>query len=364
MAKRRRKRIRYFAGGGVVVCLLLYLGDQNGWFQRLGVLTTGTEFHKNSPLGSIAGDRPRGVVERGQRIDRGQTDEVRLAGGPAEVEGQTPPDAVTADNASKPPNSELKQPPKQPPKERSTGRPAAGALTRRQPLAEPKSSETTRLDAALGMVDQLEYALRRENLAELVRLQDGLLKQPLVVPAKLESRWQELQGRVEKALACGPRLRELLRRGQVLEARAILSPLRDAKTPSWMRQELDQAALDNGWPALGRSYAVVNASAKASDPLDKHREIRFLQNGRIKSGRVWNTKGRRLTVRVAGDAGFTYPSFDRGDVEPVDPTPDEALRQGLAAVEKKDVVNLLLWCCYLHEVGAKASSERLRKLLR
>lgn len=320
-----------------MLCLLFYLGDQSGLFQSGGMVPVGGE-----PDMELSSDGHR----RGQQADPDSVEEVRLAGGSPDGGPPGAPTAVAGDSASG----------------AALPRPATGA--ERKGSGAGKVTLATRLDAALGMVEELERALRFEHLAELARLQDGLRRRPLSIPPELETRWRDLQGRVVEALVCAPRLRELLRRGQVLAARAILAPLRDAGTPAWMRADLDRAARAIGWPALGRSYVLDGASPAAGDCFDKHREVRFWQDGRIQQGRVWISKGRQLTLRVAGTAGYTYPTFDLGDVEPIEPTPDEALRQGLAAVEKADVVNLLLWCCYLHEVGAKSASLRLRKLLK
>ncbi|MEE2888188.1 MAG: hypothetical protein VX951_12230 [Planctomycetota bacterium] len=339
MAKRRRKRIRYYAGGAVLLCLLFYLGDPTGLFQPGGMVTVG---------GAADSERAASVDRRGQQTDPDSVEEVRLASGPPDDETARRSGAVVRTSADGVPVNRL----------------ATSTAGERQESETGTLSLVTRLDAALGMIEELERALRSEDLAELARLQDGLRQQPLNMPPELETRWQSLQGRVESALACAPRLRELVRRGQVLAARAILAPLRNAKTPAWMRADLDRATQGIGWPALGRSYQVEASSAVAGGAFDKHRQVRCWQNGRILQGRVWINKGRQLTVRVSGAAGYTYPIFDLGDVEPVAATPDEALRQGLAAVEKADVDNLLLWCCYLHEVGAESASLRLRKLLK
>ena len=98
--------------------------------------------------------------------------------------------------------------------------------------------------------------------------------------------------------------------------------------------------------------------------LAKHREIRFLYEGRIQQGRVWGMRGRQVTVRIPGAAGFTYPSLDRVDAVPMNPSKLEALAQGLAAVESQQVASVLLWCCHLHEVGDKAGAAQLRARLK
>jgi len=220
------------------------------------------------------------------------------------------------------------------------------------------------MDAALGMIEELERALAGEDLAMVARLQEGLRARPLPVPEDLLARWQELQGRAAAGLACAPRLRELLSEGRILAARAILAPLRGPAAPAWVRDGLDRSAEKIGWPAIGRAYSVGPVGEVGDLALGKHRQVRFVQDGVIRDARVSATVGRRLTLRVAGAAGYLFPVLDPGDVEPVTLKPGEALQLGLAAAAAQDVVSLLLWSCYLHEAGAKSASERLRSLLR
>ncbi len=324
----------------MVVCLLFYLGDLDGWF-RPG---------PGRPLGSRP-ESAQSSAGSGRRpsTDSARPDEIRLAGGPV---GQAPiisPDTVPAGAA----RTGLEARDRGRPTEDAQGSPGG-----------PPHSAAARLDAALGVIDQLEYALQRVDLAGLARLQDGLRKQPLAVPARLSARWQDLVERVETALDCGPKLRQLLRGGEVLAARQLLQPLREAATPAWMQASLDRSAKGFGWPALSADYQITVARAQADQGLTRHRKIRCVQDGRIRAGQVWSSDGGRLTVRLSGAAGFTYPNFHRSEVEPVDPTPEEALRQGQLAGSKGDVVGVLLWCCHLCEVGAKAAAQQLRQLLR
>ena len=335
MAKRRRKRLRYYAGAGLALCLLLYLGGQDGWFGPGAKGLVGSETGGSSV--PVAGDFQPPAGRQGAIHEKTKP-----------VPGRATPsrDAKTAG----PPDTKETSAPIVPP---------AG-----QALGVTKVTPAMRLDEALGMIRQLEDALGVENIAEVACLEEALRQQPLLVPADLLPRWTELQSRVKLALDCVPRLRTLLRGGHWLAARAMVRPLRAVRTPVWMRDRVDRAAQSLGWPALCRDYELVGSEGLVAAVLAKHREIRFVYGGRIQKGRVWGARGRRLTVRVSGTAGFTYPSLDRVDAAPMNPSNAEALAQGLAAAESKQVASVLLWCCHLREVGDKAGAAKLRALLK
>ncbi len=335
MAKRRRKRLRYYAGAGLGLCLLWYLGGQGGWFGSGAKGLVGSESGGSSI--PVAGGFQPPAGREGAVHEQAKS-----------VPGGAAPswDAKTAE----------------PPDTKETG--AATVPPTGQALGVSKVTPAMRLDEALGMIRQLEDALGVENIAEVACLEEALRQQPLLVPTDLLPRWTELQSRVKLALDCVPRLRTLLRGGHWLAARAIVLPLRAVRIPGWMRDRVDRAAQSLGWPALCRDYELVGSEGHKVAVLAKHREIRFVYGGRIQQGRVWGTRGRQLTVRIPGAAGFTYPSLDRVDAVPMNPSKAEALAQGLAAAESKQVASVLLWCCYLCEVGDKAGAAKLRTLLK
>lgn len=217
------------------------------------------------------------------------------------------------------------------------------------------------LDRALGRCDRLDDALRGDRLGEVARI----LEDAAPPPDELRVRWTALRAKAEAALACGDRLRALVRDGRVLEARQLANRLRDPALPARAAASLDTAAQHLGWPPLSRPWRVATAvPLPASEPLPKLRKVRFVRDGTVGEGALWQHAVAGVTLRTVVAGGYTYPVVPCTDVEPVAPTPAEALQHGIAVAAAGDGFGALLWSCYLDEHGRRGDAERLRELLR
>jgi hypothetical protein len=388
--KRRGKvRVRTLAGGGVLLGLLFWLGDDQGWFTAGGGSLVGVD--PGSSGGDLAGGRR--AAESDARPGALPDPDAQLAfdrpGDPAPGVGSggvdpsaplsrpAPPvvgDAVeskdrTRGDAAPPPASPPPASPPPPPTGSMTGSAATTESADPPPgtdAAGTTASNAARVDAALGLIAEFERALAESRLADLAGMVDRLNTTPLQVPDELEPRLRAVRARVDADLLCAPKLRDLLRQGRVLQARRLLEPIRQPSTPAWLRQDLDRAARGFGWPPICRADTVVPGAVggEAVPGLPQHRRIRCVLDGQIHEDQVWGSTHEKVTLRRSGAAGFRYPRIDRSKVEPVDPTPAEALAEGLAAAQRGDALGVVLWSCHLHEADDRVGSTRLRRLMR
>jgi hypothetical protein len=327
MAKRRRRRAKWYVGGGIVLILLFVLGDPYGTF-RIG----------------DDGDETSGRPDR----------EVAAAapGGEART---TPPDPVpNATLASGGPGI-------------SGGIPPGGEGRRLDSGtdADSRAASVAQIDETVGIIHRYEQALSADRLAELAVLVERVRRRPIEAPPSLAERWRAVRARAEAALQFGERLRTMVRGGEILRAHRLLVPLLQSTTPSWMRDRLDTAAKSFGWPSFTRDWNVRTGDVKvAGTPLERLRRVRFVKDDALQEGHLWRSGEKEATVRVSGLGGYTFPVVPRHAVEPVDPNPQDAISQGVAAARADDPRSVMLWCCFCHEQGDTAAAARLRAMLK
>jgi hypothetical protein len=358
MAVKKRKRLKWYAGGGVLLALLFLLGDSTGLFR--------VESH--GPDSAIAGSPGTG----GARSEPDQPDQ------PGEN------DATEADREPAPkPDAELaSQLPVRSGRSGRTGGAAGGGAgggevglaSDENPV--PPTSATgdaggaparrgagARVDELMGIIARYERAISADDLAGLAVLVDRVRARPIPAPASLAERWQAVRARADAALACADRLRDMVEQGEILKAERLIAPIFTGSTPQWVRNRLDADTKKFGWPALSRAWRVVDSGVEPAAGLAKMRRVRFVKDGDLHEGTLWRVDGRRATVRVAGSGGFTFPVVLRRDVEPVDPGIDEALAQGVAAARESQARRVALWSCHFHERGEIARESQLRALI-
>jgi hypothetical protein len=202
-----------------------------------------------------------------------------------------------------------------------------------------------------------------DRLGEVAVLVDRLRRAPDTGPPQLTDRWTELQDRAGAALDCGPRVRELLGAGEVLMAHRLLASLRHPDTPAWATQALEADARAFGWPALMPPRLVAESIDPGDTTLPERRLVRFREGEAISEGRVQRCTATDVTVRISSAAGYSFPVVPRSRVEPVDPTPEEALEQGRVAAAAGDDLGVLLWICCLNERGHADLALQLSALL-
>ena len=340
MARKRRKRLKRYAGGGVLLCILFLLGDSYGLFRA----------DDDGPEGTATGsfDPDANDPDRGRLPERLPADQT--------TPQQPRPDAELASN----PRSESDEIEKM-----------ANVGDVRQEI-DVKPGETVMLRKAAALVDELmgiiaryESAISADDVAGLAVLVDRVRARPITAPASLEDRWKTVQARAETTLVCGDRIRSMVAQGEILQAERLIAPILDASTPQWMRARLDAATKRFGWPALSRDWQIVDLDRESGDvKLANMRRVRFVKDGELHEGTLLRSDADRATVRFAGAGGFTFPVVARGDVEPVEPKPEEALAQGVAAARESRARRVALWSCHLHEHGETANETRLRALIR
>ena len=166
---------------------------------------------------------------------------------------------------------------------------------------------------------------------------------------------------VERGLA--ERLAELdarIREGRILEARLTLGALREGDVPE-VRQAIEAWQARAGWPpppvAPAASAPAASAPAAEVAPLVPGRFVRFAEEQDLGEGWVASLDPGRVTVRVAAAAGVRFPSVPNHQVEPIQPSAEEALalaRQGPPELR-------WLWRAHLHARGM-GDDPRVREL--
>lgn len=249
---------------------------------------------------------------------------------------------------------------------------AAGAVAGSRPEELPPTVDDVLADRGRGLLRQAETAIAAGDLGLLALLEARATPLRGAMPADVQGAFTAMEARIGAALAFGPRLKELLGSGQVLLAAGLVDSLRRDDLPAPMVERVEALAVAEGWPSLlARWRLTAGGSGPGSgtpgagiEDLPRLREVRFRRGDGVESGRVWRCSPERVTVRQQQAGGYVFPVVARAAVEPVDPSPAEALAQGRAAARAGEPLLVVLWCCCLKVRGATAEAAELQALLR
>jgi hypothetical protein len=97
-------------------------------------------------------------------------------------------------------------------------------------------------------------------------------------------------------------------------------------------------------------------------PLPRDRVVRTQLPTGATTGRVVDGRSDQVTLRIETAHGVTFPTLAVTACEPVDPTADEAVELGLAALQAGDGLLARLWLCCARLRGAADVSPRGRRL--
>lgn len=235
------------------------------------------------------------------------------------------------------------------------------------PVAEPSAAdEAMDDDRFASLVSLVESRARAGRFAEaggvLARLRD------LAVGPAQRARIAALAGELEQITAATCReILALAGAGQVLAARATAAAaLRDGD--AGFRRALGQAFTAAG---IGAEPEALPAAERARWPLPvpmpREREVRAeLSDGPVR-GTVVDSRSDRVTLRVEGPRGLTFPTLRATALEPVDAASAEAAELGFAALHGGDPLLARLWLgCALGRLpaGGCERTARLAELLR
>ncbi len=201
------------------------------------------------------------------------------------------------------------------------------------------------------------------------------------------------QGEVGRALAVltelaperlSPAQRDVVAQRRQLAQQALGTSA--AEVRAWLRSgdvRLATAAVRGllaGGPATAASLAELPCGAspdrpvpdndgswRLPEPLAKGRAVRLLVEGTRRIGTVVASRSDRVTLRINTGQGVTFPTVDLAAVEPIDPTPDEALAMAWAALHAADPLAARLWlaCAELRAgESAPAGVAELARLIR
>src|SRR5690606_8560283 len=104
--------------------------------------------------------------------------------------------------------------------------------------------------------------------------------------------------------------------GRVLAAVAALRPWSEAAHAD-ARAAIAEAFAAAGVPAPAAGTVPVEVAP--GEPLPRGTPVRLRDGETTLDGTVLDARGDELTVRVAGPAGYTFPTVARVRVEPVAP---------------------------------------------
>lgn len=105
-----------------------------------------------------------------------------------------------------------------------------------------------------------------------------------------------------------------------------------------------------------RQIAAPRERWRQPEPLAKGRMVRLLQGDTSRIGSVVDSRSDRLTLRVAHAQGVTFPTVAMSAVEPLEPTPNEAVAMGWASLQAGELLVARLWlaCAELRGAGQTA----------
>lgn len=163
------------------------------------------------------------------------------------------------------------------------------------------------------------------------------------------------------AAACG-RIVEHLCHGRALLARDELERLctgGEVFVEPW---------LDLAWRAVGLPEGVLHAIPASeaipplARPLARGREVRVLARDRTGSGTVVDSRSDQVTVRMQTPTGWSFPTVSALCCEPVQPTADEAIELGFAALQARADRLARLWLAVARLRSPQGLGERGQRL--
>ena len=164
--------------------------------------------------------------------------------------------------------------------------------------------------------------------------------------------------------AAASALVDLVRAGSVLSARGMLRQYGD--------DPAEQLALQAALRAIGLGPDLTSAPTEERSrwplpaPLEKDRLVRASLTDRTVLGRVVDSRPERITLRVAGPRGLTFPTVRTVACEPVEVDAAEATEMAFAALQAGDPVLARLWlgCAQSRSAAPGPRTVRLQALLR
>lgn len=144
-----------------------------------------------------------------------------------------------------------------------------------------------------------------------------------------------------------------LGRGDVLAAHATIALLASDGEPfvhDVLQQALRVAGVEG---ALLGPLRESTESLPIARPLPRGRELRVRMRSGLVAGRVVDSRSDTLTVRIEQQGGVAFPTVPVVAVEPLQPSADEAVELGFAALQAGDVGLARAWlaCARLRERG-------------
>lgn len=252
---------------------------------------------------------------------------------PPRPDGETPPPAI--------------EPPPAPPAPGESTPPAASGV------------DTDRFASLLSLVSMRQ---ERGELGGALAVLQRTAALPLDAAQQQQVRAASEQVRAAVEVACDELRREVAA-GAVLAAaarcRALLQDGADQLLP------MLAARLELPGGELGRLPERNGPPWPIAVPPARDRQLRTqLAHGPV-TGRVVDGRSDQATLRVETEHGVTFPTVAIAACEPVDPTADEAVEAGLAALQAGDALLARLWLCCARLRGPAASprAARLQEIL-
>jgi hypothetical protein len=263
---------------------------------------------------------------------------------------QRPPELV----AVVPPQpSEQVQPNQRPeldasPQPGAPGRPLADApMQPAVPSAETVGIEFDRFASLLSLVDlRLDQGAPGQALAVLADLQR--LGPNVDQRAALAARRARAVGGLDAGVT---RVVARLAAGEVHAAAALVGELLAAGEDA----EAALAQLEGpGWRLVAEG-----SPWRQAEPLPKGRSVRVRLASVARVGTVADCRSDRATVRIAHGQGVTFPTVPLWQLEPVDPSVEEAVALGWACVAAGEVVMARCWAQVARLRGGGAAAAEL-----
>jgi hypothetical protein len=238
------------------------------------------------------------------------------------------------------------------------------ALPRQQPKRAPGSGvERDRFASLLSLVTTRTEA---GQLGNAVKAQRSLGSLPL--DAAQLTAFDAAAQHLETALvaACN-KVSQGIAQGEVLEAcdamRQLL-PDGEAYVHPVLAECVRRLGLGEG---LQRVPVQTGRPWPTPAPLPRDRNVRVRSDTGFQLARVIDSSSDRVTLRVLGEQGVTFPTMPAVVCEPVDPTPGEATEMGFAALHAGDGLLARMWlaAASLRSKEARtARGQQLAELLR
>jgi hypothetical protein len=318
--RRRRPRLWFL----LLIALLVLIG------RGLGLLGDGGEKESARLADAGANATPQ----------TGSTGDPSITSSPATSSGEPrlAPGAAPAGEPSAPPRQKPKRVP--------------GAGVERDRFASLLSLVSTRTEAG-----EIGNAIAAQRSLGSLPLDAGQLAAFDAATLQLETALAAACSKVEQGMA----------QGQVLEAcdamRQLLPDGQPCVQPV-LTQCLRRLGLGEG---LLRVPVQTGRPWPTPAPLPRDRNVRVRAGTGFQLARVIDSSSDRVTLRVPGEQGVTFPTMPAVVCEPVDATPAEATEMGFAALHAGDGLLARMWlaAASLRSKEARtARTEQLAELLR